>query len=153
MGDKSENEAWQPGLGAVLEIGDDVGALVLYTDEEFVDREIEIGRLGEDRRVHTAIHRRQMGDRFICAGVYPDLLEGLYRVWIDRAGLPDRVAVTGGHVTELDWRGLAVDDGPLQLDERGIQASVSTDVGSQRHQTKVGDELEPPRRSISDRVT
>ena len=99
-----ENETWAPGVGAVLDIGGDAGALILYTDETFVDREIEVSRVGDDRRVHTAIHRRRMGEKVVYAGVYPDLPAGSYRIWVDEPGLPNQVTIVGGQVTELDWR-------------------------------------------------
>jgi hypothetical protein len=100
-----ENGDWLPGVGSVLDIGGDVGALVLYTDEQFVDREIEISPLGdESRRVHTAIHERRVGDRVLFAGVYPQLEAGTYRIWTDDPSLPDRVAIVGGEVAEIDWR-------------------------------------------------
>jgi hypothetical protein len=101
-----ENETWAPGVGAVLDIGGDAGALVLYTDETFVDREIEVSRVGDDRRVHTAIHPRRMGEAIVYAGVYPDLPAGSYRIWVDEPGLPNQVTIVGGQVTELDWRSL-----------------------------------------------
>jgi hypothetical protein len=101
-----EHDHWHPGVGAVLDIGDDVGALILYTDARYADREIEISLLGDDaRRVHTAIHERQMGDQSLFAGVYPELPAGTYRIWIDDPALPDRVTIVGGQVAELDWRG------------------------------------------------
>ena len=124
MGER-EGESWRPGVGAVLDIGDDSGALVLYTDPSFVDREIEISRLGDQRRVHTAIHARPTGHGVVYAGVYPDLAAGSYRIWVDEPGLPTRVTVVGGQVTELDWRsptGLPTpdpdhDDGQLVQDQ------------------------------------
>jgi hypothetical protein len=41
---------------AVLDIGGDIGALVLYTPEEFRGKEIEVSPTGDDgRRTHTAV--------------------------------------------------------------------------------------------------
>jgi hypothetical protein len=101
---EGEHEHWHPGLGAVLDIGDDVGALVLYTDERFHDREIEISLEGEARRTHTAIHERRVGELVVYAGIYPELRAGRYRVWADDPALPSDVTVVGGQVSELDWR-------------------------------------------------
>jgi hypothetical protein len=64
-----ENEHWQPGVRAVLDIGGDTGAPVLSTDKTFADREIELSRLGDERRVHTAIHPRRVGETLVYAGV------------------------------------------------------------------------------------
>jgi|BarGraNGADG00212_1021973.scaffolds.fasta_scaffold25222_2 hypothetical protein len=99
-----EDELWQPGVGAVLDIGGDTGALVLYTAKTFADREIELSRLGDERRVHTAIHPRRVGETVAYAGVYPDLPAGSYRIWVDEPGLPNQLTIVGGQATELDWR-------------------------------------------------
>jgi hypothetical protein len=101
-----DHETWMPGVGPVLDIGGDIGALILYTGERFLDREIEISPLGDDsKRVHTAIHERSMGGRALYAGVYPELRAGNYRLWTDDPTLPDRVTIVGGEVAEMDWRG------------------------------------------------
>ena len=63
-----EHESWHPGVGSVLDIGGNIGALVLYADERFREMEIEISPLGDEgRRVHTAIHERRVGDRIVFA--------------------------------------------------------------------------------------
>jgi hypothetical protein len=91
----------------VLDIGGDVGALVLYTPPEFHGREIEISPVGQDTsRVHTAVLERVVGGRSVFAAVYPKLPAGTFRLWIDdddRARLT-QVQITAGQVTELDWR-------------------------------------------------
>jgi hypothetical protein len=103
-----QEAAWQPGVGPVLDIGGDVGALILYTDARFLDREIELSPVGDDsHRTHTAIHERRLGDQLLFAGVYPQLRAGTYRIWTDDPSLPDRVTIVGGEVAELDWRPFA----------------------------------------------
>jgi hypothetical protein len=102
-------EAHGPVEGAsVLDVGGDVGALVLYTDERFAESEIEISPEGDDAaRVHTAIHERPTRDasgRPVYAGVFPDLRAGTYRIWAPEPGLRDRVTVVGGEIAEVDWR-------------------------------------------------
>ena len=100
-----EQEGWLPGVGSVLDIGGDIGALILYTEERFLDREIEVSPVGDDeRRIHTAIHERRVGERVVFAGVYPELAAGTYRIWTDDPALPDRVTIVGGEVAEVDWR-------------------------------------------------
>ncbi|HEY7827324.1 MAG TPA: hypothetical protein VIB99_03760 [Candidatus Limnocylindrales bacterium] len=127
---------------AVLDIGGDIGALILYTDAEYAGREIEVSLLdeaagqpaeaehehgqehdhghdhthehergleggaepGHSGRVHTAIHERRAGDLVAYAGIYPELQQGTYRVWIDDPALPNQVTIVGGEVAELDWR-------------------------------------------------
>jgi hypothetical protein len=110
---------------AVLDIGGDIGALILYADAEYDEREIEVSPIdegdhaheqadgaGEDHdtghghghRTHTAIHQRQAGGSLTYAGIYPELKAGEYRIWTDDPGLPDRVVIVGGEVAEVDWR-------------------------------------------------
>ena len=93
---------------AVLDIGGDVGALVLYTDARFAEAEIEISPEGDDdARVHTAIHRRPgagSGGGPVFAGIFPALKAGRYRIWAPQVGLRTRVTVVGGEVAEVDWR-------------------------------------------------
>jgi hypothetical protein len=99
-----ENVGWHPGLASILDVGGDVGALILYTEAAYEGREIEVSRDGEERRVHTAIHARKIGDATVFAGVYPELAAGSYHVWVEDPALPAEVTIVGGEVAELDWR-------------------------------------------------
>jgi hypothetical protein len=84
----------------VLDIGEDVGALVLYTRPEFHGREIEVSPLGSDAaRVHSAVLERSANGRTMFAAVYPELKVGLYQVCCE----PDRhFTISAGTVTELN---------------------------------------------------
>jgi hypothetical protein len=92
-----------PADALVLDIGGDIGALVLYADESCLGQEIDLTPVGAPRshHVHTMIRRRRAVDREFIAGVYPELVEGEYTIW----GLDDRplgqVTVLGGHVVEF----------------------------------------------------
>lgn len=89
---------------AVLDIGGDFGALILYTDASYAEREIEVSLEGDDHhRTHTAIHQRRAAGE-VYAGIYPELRAGRYRIWADRPGLTDHVTIVGGEVAEVDWR-------------------------------------------------
>lgn len=89
----------------VLDIGDGVGALILYTGRQLRGAEIEVSRVGEDgKRVHTAIHERRLHGQTLFAGVYPDLPEGNYLIWTDDPDRPASCTIVGGQVTEVDWR-------------------------------------------------
>jgi hypothetical protein len=96
----------QLGHGApVLDIGGDIGALILYTSAELEGREIEVSPLTDSaHRTHTEVLRRTVGGRTFWAGVYAALPEGEYQVWYDDPARQRRFAVLGGQVTELDWR-------------------------------------------------
>jgi hypothetical protein len=89
----------------VLDIGEGVGALILYTTPDLVGLEIELSRAGDPRRTHTEVLERRMAGRQVFAAVYASLPEGRYRIW----GYDDKpvteVEIAGGQVAELDWRG------------------------------------------------
>jgi hypothetical protein len=90
---------------AVLDIGGDVGALILFTDASYAEREIEVSLEGDDQhRTHTAIHQRRAASGEVYAGIFPELPAGRYRIWADRPGLTNRVTIVGGEVAEVDWR-------------------------------------------------
>jgi hypothetical protein len=84
----------------VLDIGDDVGALVLYTPAEFHRREIEVCPVSEPSspRVHSAVLERSVNGRVLYAATYPELRVGEYEVCCE--GTP-RFTIAAGHVTEL----------------------------------------------------
>ena len=83
----------------ILDIGGDVGALVLYTSPALHGHEIEVAPLGSDaRRVHSAVLERCVGDRVLYAAVYPELAAGDYEVCC--SGSP-KFTITGGNVSEV----------------------------------------------------
>ena len=83
----------------VLDIGDDVGALVLYTGSALHGHEIEVNPLGSDaRRVHSAVLERSVNGRVLYAAVYPELKAGEYEVCCDAR---PKFTVKGGGITEL----------------------------------------------------
>jgi hypothetical protein len=88
----------------VLDIGDDVGALLLYTPPALHGREIEVSPLGQDvPRVHTAVLERIIAGRPHYVAVYPALQAGRYRIWADDPSVCNQVTITGGAVAEVDW--------------------------------------------------
>ena len=96
---------------AVLDIGGDIGALILTTDPELEGREVEVSPVDPTgARIHTVIHERRIGDRVVFAGIFVELRAGTYRIWTDRPGLVDRVTIVGGEVAEVDWTIPAGDD-------------------------------------------
>ena len=88
----------------VLDIGDGIGALILYADEECLGREVDLTPLGLPRshHMHTMIRRRCAVDREFVAGVYPELPAGTYAVWGSDGGVIAEVVIAGGRVTEFD---------------------------------------------------
>ena len=93
---------------SVLDIGDDVGALVLYTDRARDGEEIDVVCVAHpDRSRHSQVHRRTANGRPIWAAVYPHLEAGSYLLRREPTAGDEVVTITGGAITELDWRGSA----------------------------------------------
>ena len=92
----------------VLELGEGIGALVVYTDPELVGVEVEISLTGNDAdRSHKQVLRRSVGGSTVAALVYDNLAEGEYTLWLDDLARERNVSVRAGAVAELDWRGAA----------------------------------------------
>jgi hypothetical protein len=89
----------------VLDIGGDIGALIIYTDPDSVGREIELSpKDRRTKRVHNQVHERSFNGMSLFAAVYPDLHAGEYDVWGKEACPTATVTITGGAVATLDWR-------------------------------------------------
>jgi bifunctional ADP-heptose synthase (sugar kinase/adenylyltransferase) len=89
----------------VLDIGGVLGALVVYTAGELAGTEIEIGRVDSDEEpMHTEVHRRNLYGREVFAGVFAQIREGHYRFLSKGRAAGSDVMITGGSVTEVDWR-------------------------------------------------
>lgn len=94
-----------PGASPLLDIGGDVGALVVYLDAVTPSGELQAcpaGRPGE--RFHTGVHLRDLGAGRVAAAVYPQVRRGRYQILDDRDAPVALVRVDGGRVSELDLR-------------------------------------------------
>jgi hypothetical protein len=89
----------------VLEIGGELGALVVYTDAALLHDEIEISPAGaDDRRSHKDVLERVVGARSVHAAVFDRLEGGEYTLWHrDKARARD-VRIVEGVIAEVDWR-------------------------------------------------
>ena len=88
----------------MLDIGDGVGALIVYTTGDLDGREIEVSQLGATARIHTVVHARDLDGRTIYAGVFPSLPEGDYILWSDDPTRNRTVTIASGVVAEVDLR-------------------------------------------------
>jgi len=89
----------------MLDIGQDAGALVIYTPAAMRGVEIEISPAGDDTaRRHVDILERKINERSVCAAVFPSLSPGTYSIWRPGRSTPEHVTVAADQVTEVDWR-------------------------------------------------
>ncbi len=88
----------------VLDIGRDVGALVIYTEAALHGREIEVSPRGSAARVHVEVLERRINGRPVFAAVFPGLRAGDYDIWEDAAQSSGTVTIVGGEVATVDWR-------------------------------------------------
>ncbi|MGC4112856.1 MAG: hypothetical protein QM747_21040 [Nocardioides sp.] len=104
----SDENPWA-GQGAVmLDIGGDVGALVVSMPESALGQEVEIRREGSadhHHLAHVAVVPRPVADGHVPSLVYEQLAAGRYELF--EKGRPDQVAlrvgVVGGSVTAVAW--------------------------------------------------
>jgi hypothetical protein len=90
-----------PQRGAVLDIGGDVGALLVITGPALDGAEIELYDEDGTYVMHTEVHGRDVMGRQQYAGLFPSVREGAYLL-DTRDGRPrERVVVTGGEVARV----------------------------------------------------
>lgn len=90
-----------PGPNPVLDIGGDVGALVVYLPELTASGELEAHPTGmPTARFHTGVHQRDGG----WVAIFPEVVEGPYDLLDANGSTCSQVVVTGGEVTQLDLR-------------------------------------------------
>jgi hypothetical protein len=125
-----------PGSGPpdalVLDIGGNVGALILYADETCLGAEIDLTPAGAPRshHVHTMVRRRRATKKDICAGLYPELQEGTYTIWgREDSGPIGQVTIVGGFVSEFhagDCRPPGPDPGTIHPSPPALQQVLNT---------------------------
>jgi hypothetical protein len=97
------------GAGSVvLEMGAQIGALVLYTPASMAGREIEISaRRAGARRTHASVRARPGGRATRYAALYQGLPAGDYTIWHDAETPAATVTITGGQLSACEWPGPA----------------------------------------------
>jgi hypothetical protein len=90
----------------VLDIGEDIGALIVHTGAAMHGVEVEISATGhDDERTHKDVLEREINGRPAYTAVFDKLSEGPYTLWVDDVARARDVVVTGAAVAELDWSG------------------------------------------------
>ena len=98
-----ENASLAPTGSVMLDIGDDVGALVIHVDSHLLGREVEVRPVAAGGRAsHADALERRTPSGPLCAVVIPGLAAGRYTVWLDAAEPWGEVEVLAGGVVELD---------------------------------------------------
>ncbi len=86
----------------MLELGEDLGAIVLHTGHELHGVEVEIAPAGSDGpRAHKQVHERPVGGRVLYAAVFDRLAPGTYTLWLGDRPLRRDVVVAGAAVTDI----------------------------------------------------
>jgi hypothetical protein len=101
----------------LLDIGGDIGALIINTTADLHLAEIEVSRVDDDdvhahgghrhahpHRTHVAVRERRGPSGVRYAAIYPGLRAGEYTVWGSDGRPADTVRIVGGEVAQLDWR-------------------------------------------------
>jgi hypothetical protein len=99
------SETSDVGVSPLLDIGDGVGAFVVYLPGQTRTGELEACPAGRPaEHFHTGVHPRRVGGGTVWAAVFPQVAQGSYQV-LDDDGIPMALLqVTGGHVAEVDLR-------------------------------------------------
>ena len=86
----------------LLDIGADVGALVIQAAADRDQAEVEISPAGSGQpRTHNVVRLRQTPGRSVYAAVFPAVPAGDYDVWRDAVTRAGTVTVRGGHVASF----------------------------------------------------
>ncbi|HEY0933907.1 MAG TPA: hypothetical protein VGD91_09205 [Trebonia sp.] len=98
----TEQSAHATQSAVVLDIGGDVGALVLYTGAEDDAAEIDItpGTDPAATRSHNQVHPRRTPAGTVYSAVYPSLPAGEYTLWRDEHTPEATITIRGGYITE-----------------------------------------------------
>lgn len=95
----------KPSQGVVVDVGDGVGALVLYAEPDREWLEPEIHRIEEPaQRQHVWVLERIVGSGSVYAAVFPSLPEGRYGICSPDGVTAQEVEIVGGSVTTARWQ-------------------------------------------------
>lgn len=108
----TEENPWAGQGSVLLDIGGDVGALVVVMPASMTGAEVEARRVAEPahqpvRHPHVAVVDRAVGGEVIPSLVFPSLLAGRYDLVRKGSSAPEATAVVvGGEVTSMQWPGV-----------------------------------------------
>jgi hypothetical protein len=92
----------------VLDIGGEIGALIVYAEEELLDTPVELSPADADgEKFHQHILERPMRSGTVYAAVFDKITEGRYTLWLHGEPRIRDFEIVGATVSEVDWRDAA----------------------------------------------
>ncbi|GAC1362609.1 MAG: hypothetical protein NVS2B12_05240 [Ktedonobacteraceae bacterium] len=89
---------------AVLDIGQDLGALVIYTRAELCGKQIDVSLKSYDWiKTHTDVLERRSNGKAVYAALFAALAAGDYHIWGNGSQPFGEVSIEEGKVIELWW--------------------------------------------------
>jgi hypothetical protein len=93
----------------VLDLGGDLGALVIHADPDLHGVEIEISPADDDaHRSHKEVLERSTVEGPAFTAVFDRIPVGEHTLWLDGEPMARGVRIEAGAVAELDWRSAPV---------------------------------------------
>jgi hypothetical protein len=128
----------------VLDIGGEIGALIIYTRAEMCGQQIDVSPQGNPvvKRIHTDVLERRIAGRPVFAAVFPELPEGDYHTWSDPTAT---FSIAGGRITELDWRNIEVYVPPVASSSEGRNTASRSFITPRQLAVKALANILPPR--------
>lgn len=96
----------------VLELGENIGALILATPPDLAGLEIEISPREGGPRTHSLVRERRTPRGTSYAAVYPALSAGEYTVWREDGSPAGQVTIRGGQASHFHWPQVAAASRP-----------------------------------------
>lgn len=92
----------------ILDIGGEIGALIVYAEAELLDTPIEVSPAAADsEKFHQHILERPMPGNTSFAAVFDKIAEGKYTLWLHGEPRVREFEITGATVSQVDWRAAA----------------------------------------------
>lgn len=89
----------------VLDIGGEIGALIVYAEAKLFDTPIEVSPSGADGdKFHQHILERPMPSGTTYAAVFDKVTQGKYTLWLHGEPRIRDFEIIGGTASEVDWR-------------------------------------------------
>jgi hypothetical protein len=104
VGGAAETEGELHETGSVLvDIGEDRGALVLWTDQSRSGAEVEVRRKGEADKTHVQVLPRHTATGVVYAAVFPSLPAGIYEIMQQDGTVDQMVMIRPASVLDVLW--------------------------------------------------